>query len=341
LNSPTDEPSAEFSSTAESHRDDYLFGLTSDPAAISAARVTPPAIVIYRSFDDPRIEYPYPVISTKAEDLQEWIKDLSIPIIDEVSGENYAVYAQSRKPLAYLFVDPEEEKTQDYIEMVRPTAARYKNKVNFVWIDASKFSEHAKALNLQQVKWPSFVIQDLTTQLKYPYDQDLEVSETAIADHVTRYLDGKIDPQLKSQPIPENQDEPVQVVVGKNFEDIVFDDSKDVFIEFYATWCGHCKRLAPVWDQLATRFANVQDVVIAKMDAPENDLPPSVPFRIGGFPTLKFKPAGSRDFLEYEGDRSLEDLAEFVRANAKNSLESTLETEPEDQTPLAREHVEL
>jgi protein disulfide-isomerase A1 len=80
------------------------------------------------------------------------------------------------------------------------------------------------------------------------------------------------------------------------------------------------------------------------MDAPENDLPPSIPFRVGGFPTLKFKPAGSRDFIEYEGDRSLENLVEFVQANAKNSLEPKLETEPEGQTPLAREpveHVEL
>ena len=235
LNSPTDEPSTEFSSTAEKHRDDYLFGLSTDPAAISAARVTPPAIVIYRSFDEPRIEYPYPVASTNAEDIEGWIKDLSIPIIDEVSGENYAVYAQSQKPLAYLFVDPADERKQEYIEMVRPVATRYKNKLNFVWIDAAKFSDHAKALNLQEAKWPSFVIQDLTTQLKYPFDQNLDVSEAGITDYVTRYLDGKIEPQLKSQAIPESQ-EGVHVVVGKNFEQVVFDDSKDVFIEFYATW---------------------------------------------------------------------------------------------------------
>lgn len=59
----------------------------------------------------------------------------------------------------------------------------------------------------------------------------------------------------------------------------------------------------------------------AKMDATENDLPPSVDFRVSGFPTLKFKPAGSREFLSYDGDRSLESLIEFVEEKAKNSLE--------------------
>lgn len=59
------------------------------------------------------------------------------------------------------------------------------------------------------------------------------------------------------------------------------------------------------------------------MDVTENDLPPSVPFRVSGFPTLKFKPAGTRNFIDYEGDRSLESLIEFVEAKAKNSLDSS------------------
>jgi protein disulfide-isomerase A1 len=56
------------------------------------------------------------------------------------------------------------------------------------------------------------------------------------------------------------------------------------------------------------------------MEATENDLPPSVPFRVSGFPTLKFKPAGSREFLDYDGDRSLESLIAYVEEHAKNSL---------------------
>ena len=58
----------------------------------------------------------------------------------------------------------------------------------------------------------------------------------------------------------------------------------------------------------------------AKLDATENDLPTSVSFRINGFPTLKFKPAGSRDFIDYDGDRSLESLIAFIEEKAKNNL---------------------
>jgi protein disulfide-isomerase A1 len=72
------------------------------------------------------------------------------------------------------------------------------------------------------------------------------------------------------------------------------------------------------------------------MEATENDLPPSVPFRISGFPTIKFKPAGTKEFIEYEGDRSYESLKAFVEEHAKNSLEMPIIAQPDEgaQKPL-------
>lgn len=321
LTSTTDAPAPEFSATAQKLRDDYLFGVSTDPEAIAAAGVTPPAIVVYRSFDEHKSEYPYPVPAATVEDVEGWMQELSIPLLGEVNGDTYAVYATNGKPLAYLFVDPTDEKSQDYIDSLRPVASKYRGKVNFVWIDATKFGDHAKALNLAEPKWPSFVVQDLQKQLKYPYDQDKPVEPETVSAMVADYVDGKLLPKLKSQPIPETQDESVFTLVGEHFDEVVFDDSKDVFVEFYATWCGHCKRLKPIWDSLGDHFANVNDqVIIAKMEAQENDLPGSVPFRISGFPTLKFKPAGSREFIDYDGDRALESLISFVEEFAKNDL---------------------
>merc|ERR1711923_608368 len=96
---------------------------------------------------------------------------------------------------------------------------------------------------------------------------------------------GKVEAYLKSEPLPEGNDEPgkVKVVVAKNFDEIVNNEDKDVLIEFYAPWCGHCKSLAPKYDELGEKMAE-ENVEIVKMDATANDVPAG--FEVRGFPTI-------------------------------------------------------
>lgn len=75
--------------------------------------------------------------------------------------------------------------------------------------------------------------------------------------------------------------------MARNFEDLVMKSSKDVLIEFYAPWCGHCKKLTPIFAELGDKMA-VEDVEIVKMDATANDVPPQ--FNVKGFPTLYWLP---------------------------------------------------
>ncbi|KAJ7547667.1 hypothetical protein O6H91_08G097500 [Diphasiastrum complanatum] len=123
--------------------------------------------------------------------------------------------------------------------------------------------------------------------------------------------------QAKSQTVPSD----VIVLTPTNFDEIVLDETKHVFVEFYAPWCGHCKNLAPVYEQVATVYKAEKDIVIAKLDA---DAHKSVAekYGISGYPTLKFFLKSNKDGVDYEGGHALDDLVTYINKKAGTHRDS-------------------
>lgn len=98
----------------------------------------------------------------------------------------------------------------------------------------------------------------------------------------------------------------------KNFDQIVLQSGKPALVEFFAPWCGHCKNLAPVYEELGQSFAFASDkVTVGKVDADEHrDL--GRRFGIQGFPTLKWFDGKSDKPEDYKGGRDLESLAGWI-----------------------------
>lgn len=84
----------------------------------------------------------------------------------------------------------------------------------------------------------------------------------------------------------------VLTITNDNFEAEVVESGSPALLDFYATWCGPCKTIAPVVDQLATDY-KAQGVKVGKVDidkAPEL----ATRFAIQGVPTLLFFKDGKK-----------------------------------------------
>ncbi|KAI7866300.1 thioredoxin-like protein [Spinellus fusiger] len=316
---------ATFTDVAESLRDEFAFSLVTDKTLIKDQKIKSlPSVVVYKQFDEGRDDLES---DFNKESIQSFVKASSVPLMDEIDGNNFKTYVDAGLPLAYLFSD-NVDTLKPMVESLTPLAKKFKGKVNFVHINATVHAMHAQNLALKET-WPAFAIQRLDTGAKYPYDQTKTITADNIEKFVGDYLDGKITATLKSEPVPADNNGPVKVVVGEEYDAIVRDTTKDVFLEIYAPWCGHCKALAPVWEAIgkAVKEQGSEDsLVIAKLDGTENDLPEDSGIQITGFPTLKLVKAGTNEVIEYEGDRSLPDLIRFIKENTAKSVELNADT---------------
>ncbi len=322
-----------FTKVAEKLRDNYPFGASSDAELAAAEGVTAPTIVLYKDFDEGKAVF---TDKFDEEAIEKFAKTAATPLIGEVGPETYSDYMSAGIPLAYIFADSAEER-KELANELKSVAEKHRGAINFATIDAKAFGAHAANLNLPTDKFPSFAIQETVKNQKFPFDIEKKITKDAIASFVDNFVAGDVEPSIKSEPIPETQEGPVTVVVAKSYDDIVLDDTKDVLLEFYAPWCGHCKALAPKYDDLASQYASSQfkdKVVIAKVDATAND----VPDEIQGFPTIKLFPAGSKgEPITYSGSRTTEDLIKFIKENGKYGAEPSAEDDVSEAsaTPAA------
>jgi len=297
-----------FIQLAKELRNKYGFALVVDSGVTSAEGAANGEVYLYKKFEDgAKVKFEGD-ISDKAA-LSSFIIAESFPLVGEIGPENFRQYVERGLPLMWTFLDYAHEKTSSILGAVTEAAKVLKGKVSVVKLDGIRWADHAKNFGLSGEN-PGVVIEDREKNKKYIFPQSEDHSKIESLTAFARdFLSNKLTAHVKSEPEPTSQDGPVTVLVGTNFESIVFDASKHVFVELYAPWCGHCKSLQPKYDELGALYKGT-DVVIAKVDATAND----VPVEIQGFPTLLlYRTTDKSNPVSYEGERTVEAMASWLQ----------------------------
>ncbi|KAI6176636.1 Protein disulfide-isomerase A4 [Aphelenchoides bicaudatus] len=330
----TDSPQFEaFADAAEVTRPEFRsVGFTSDPASFKEFNAKPNDIMIFlpkifvSKYDEKSKTLNKDGI-TKEDVLNFW-RENCVPLVGQRTKENVASkYGKNPLVVVYYSVDysfEHREGTNYWRNKILPIANKYKNdKYRFAISNEEEFAEELQQTGLGDSGLEHNVIAFGFDGKKYPmrpeiYDEELEENLEAFMKDLNS---GKVKPHVKSAPAPTSDKAPVKTLVASNFEKVLKDETKDYLVEFYAPWCGHCKKFEPAYVELAKKLSSDKNLVLAKFDATAND--PHDDFKVEGFPTIYFAPAGLKHKpIKYTGNRSPDDLISFMKKHAVNSFKS-------------------
>jgi len=310
--------------------DDYPFGIVSDAAVMKEYEVEGDSIALFKKFDEGRNNFEGEITDAA---ITKFVAGNALPLVIEFNQDTaQKIFSGEIKSHLLLFVSAKADAYASQVEIAKTVAKENKGDLLFVTINTDE-EDHKRIMEffgIEDSELPSMRIIKLEEDMSKFKPASTEISVDNVRSFVASYKAGDLKPHLMSEEIPEDWDkEAVKVLVGKNFNDVAMDTSKDVLVEFYAPWCGHCKSLEPIYNQLGEKFKDNAEIVVAKMDSTANEVEQ---VKVQGFPTLKLFKKGDNKIIDYNGERTLEGLSKFLESGGVDGAAPEEEEDEEEET---------
>jgi len=320
---------------AAGNMDDYPFAITTEAAVLAEYKAA--GVVIFKNFDEGRNDLEGEVTE---ESVAAFVAGNSLPLVVDFSQDTaQKIFSGDIKSHLLLFMSAAAEDHAAKVEMARGIAKDYKGQMLFVTINTDE-EDHKRIMEffgMEESELPSMRIIKLEEDMSKFKPTSTELSDSNIRAFVKSYLAGELKPHLMSEEIPEDWDkEPVKVLVAKNFEEVAKDTSKDVLVEFYAPWCGHCKQLTPTWEKLGEKYKDHESIIIGKMDATANELED---IKVQGFPTIKLIQKETNKIIDYNGERTLDGFVKFLESGGVHGAAAEGDDEEEEDDDLGHDEL--
>ncbi|KAM3747640.1 hypothetical protein ACB098_05G050000 [Castanea mollissima] len=238
-----------------------------------------------------------------------------LPLVTKLTELNSArVYSSPVQLQVIVFAEVDEFK--NLLEPLQEVARKFKSKMMFLYVDITDENLAKPFLTLfglEEAKNTVVTAFDNKISSKFLLQSDLTPNN--IEEFCTRLLDGTLSPYFKSQPIPDNQEASIQIIVGKTFDDLVLSSPKNVLLEVHTPWCISCETTSKHVEKLAKHFKGLDNLVFARIDASTNEHPK---LQVDEYPTLILYPANDKaNPIKLSTKSGLKELAASINKHLK------------------------
>nr|XP_005323968.2 protein disulfide-isomerase-like protein of the testis [Ictidomys tridecemlineatus] len=259
--------------------------------------------------------------NTNKQDLHQVIKQHLTDFVIEFNSENKdLIYEMRVFNHMLLFVSKTSEPYGVIIQHYKMASKEFQNKILFILVDADQ-PKNKRVLDyfrITEVLLPSVQILNLSSDARYKMPSD-EINYENLRRFGRSFLSKSAKEHQSSEEIPNYWDQgPVKQLVGKNFNVVVFDKERDVFVMFYAPWSEKCRVLFPVLEELGRKYQNHSTVTIAKINIMANDIQLT---HLDRYPFFRLFPTDSQQAVLYKGEHTMKGFSDFLESQIKIRIE--------------------
>ncbi|XP_062155453.1 protein disulfide isomerase-like 1-6 [Alnus glutinosa] len=243
----------------------------------------------------------------KMDKILEFLDCNKFPLVTKLTELNSArVYSSPIKLQVIVFAEADNFK--NLLEPLQEVARKFKSKIMFIYIDITDENLAKPFLTLFGLEEAAnTVVTAFNNRISSKFLLQSDLIPANIEEFCIQLLDGTLSPYFKSQPIPDNKDTSIQVIVGKTFDDLVLSSPKNVLLEVYTPWCINCETTSKHVQKLAKHFKGFDNLVFARIDASANEHPK---LQANDYPALLFYPASDKSNpIKLSTKSSLKELA--------------------------------
>ncbi|XP_032896138.1 protein disulfide-isomerase-like [Amblyraja radiata] len=293
---------------------DLPFGVTDNVKHFAKYNITRDTVALFRKFDERRVDYELADgHEMQKNPLVKFIKVNALPSVTEYNHVN------SRKTFdvgidshLLLFTDKTVEQFDAVYKAFHTTAADFKGQIIFILVDSidTRNGRIREFFHIRDLDIPAVRMINVTGTVTYRMEGDRVTAQTVGA-FCRAYLTGMAKTHQSSEELADDWNtNPVKVLVGRNFEEVVFNSTRDVFVLFCAPWAERCKDIHSLWDQLGMKYAALESLVIAKIDITANEVDSVI---VDQFPNVKYFPADEdRKIQHYTAAHTLQAWSQFL-----------------------------